>query len=128
MLFRSLGRAALGTLAHELGHNFGLLHTDAQQVGERNVMAPGRKTGLDTYTEGQIFRIHFAAGSALSAVYGRNAELRRACNPNSLGDASCPPVIRMVRVDPSLSLAVHAGPARAGGVCGLVPAAVGGRE
>lgn len=103
----TLGPGALRALNHELGHNFGLLHTNPAQVGGRNVMAPGQKTEIDTYTEGQLFRIHFAAGSALSAVYGRNLDLRRPCSPNGLEDASCPAVALMVRLDPSPLYSVH---------------------
>ncbi len=60
-------------LAHELGHTFTLEHT------ERGLMFPNRPgRGL---TEGEIFRAHFHAESALNRIFGAQpAALLRACH------------------------------------------------
>lgn len=63
-------------LAHEVGHTFTLLHTTA---GLMNGHAPG-----STVSDGEVYRAHFNAPSALNTIFGAQPEEeRRECG--SLG-------------------------------------------
>jgi hypothetical protein len=74
MIFMTSASAHSGLLAHELGHTFDLNH----RVTGNNVMDPY----VDSFdlTDGQIFRAHASAGSAIHLLYaGRAVVPVRAC-------------------------------------------------
>jgi len=58
-----------GTIAHEIGHTFTLLHYDTR-IGIHNVMVGVASQVRVYFTEGQIFQMWFNSASALSTVYG----------------------------------------------------------
>lgn len=66
------------TVAHELGHVFGLPHTGAIEGWEDH--ASNLMGGLGTaLTEGQVFRMHFSTGSAIYRTYGIRTDQARRC-------------------------------------------------
>lgn len=88
--FIALGRAtSRPTLAHELGHNFGLHHTEGfQGPFEYNLMS--RSAGGTDLTEGQAFRVHFDRASAVNTIYGvHDPSIPRRCGPGDFTE-ECP--------------------------------------
>lgn len=102
------------TVAHELGHNFGLLHSDELSGfddWESNLMATG--SGL---TEGQIFHVHFGTTSVLNRVFGLRSEQARHCGLVDPEDPRCVPLDLRLWPDPPRPAAAHHYLAPAGGV------------
>lgn len=77
-------------LSHEIGHNFGLLHTDSRSDFNRtNVMHSASNT-RQYFSEGQVFRSHFNPSSALNDTYNaRTGQPIRNCG-HVQSDSQCP--------------------------------------
>jgi hypothetical protein len=97
----SRGGGAL--LAHELGHNFSLTHIDSAGVNfpgfdETNIMH-SYSTQRQYFTEGQLFRAHLTADSAVNSIYmARPSQLTRLCLPNDISD-QCPILSKRIWAD-----------------------------
>jgi len=85
-------RAGSELLAHEIGHNFGLLHTDSRSDFNRtNVMHSASNT-RQYFSEGQVFRSHFSPSSALNDTYNaRIGQPVRNCG-HLQSDSQCPDI------------------------------------
>jgi len=86
-------------LAHELGHNFGLTHTDdlTADFDATNVMWSSSST-RQFLTEGQIVRGHLTPGSAMNALNLRPGLLTRNC-PRDTNDRNCPAIRKRIWAD-----------------------------
>lgn len=92
-------RAGSELLSHEIGHNFGLLHTDTQADFNRtNVMHSASNT-RQYFTEGQLFRAHFNPSSALNDTYNtRPGKPIRNCG-HFQNDSQCPDIGKRIWSD-----------------------------
>jgi len=86
-------------LSHEIGHNFGLLHTDSRSDFNRtNVMHSASNT-RQYFTEGQVFRSHFNPSSALNDTYNaRPGKPIRNCG-HLQNDSQCPDIGKRIWED-----------------------------
>jgi len=87
-------------LSHELGHDFGLEHVDAQTADfdQTNIMHSASNT-RQFITEGQLFRAHLRPASALNAVYAaRPGQPTRDCAHSADGDP-CPLIQKRIFAD-----------------------------
>ncbi len=86
-------------LSHEIGHNFGLLHTDSRSDFNRtNVMHSASNT-RQYFTEGQVFRSHFNPSSALNDTYNaRSGKPIRNCG-HLQSDSQCPDIGKRIWED-----------------------------
>ena len=95
------GNANLATLAHEIGHAFGLRpgdqggHTNnLQGFDENNVMWGGGSQARSHFSLGQAFRMNTQAdewGGTMLIANGLRPGPRRACPPQTTSDI-CPPL------------------------------------
>lgn len=108
------GLAGPTLLAHELGHNLGLVHPDfdTRNFDQTNIMHSASDT-RDSLTEGQIFRAHLTPESALNSFTGLYApdELRNC--PFTAGNEDCPPFQMRLFPDGPFAAFLHSGPAHA---------------
>jgi len=90
-------------LVHELGHDFGLFHTNISTNTSSNfnmtgIMHSGSVT-REFITEGQLFRAHLLSNSALNAVYNaRPGEPTRSCGHN-VANETCPSIDKRIWAD-----------------------------
>ncbi len=87
-------------LAHELGHDFGLEHIDDLNTAftPTNVMHSA-SSARQYLTEGQTFRAHFRANSAINQVYNLRPGLTtRNCDRDTL-TLDCPSIMKRVWAD-----------------------------
>ncbi|WP_160114508.1 M66 family metalloprotease [Aquimarina sp. AU474] len=86
-------------LSHELGHDFGLFHTDTNaNFDQTGIMHSGSVTRA-FITEGQLFRAHLVPGSAINAVYNaRPGEPTRNCGHNASTE-TCPSIDKRIWAD-----------------------------
>ncbi|HED32757.1 MAG TPA: hypothetical protein ENJ08_00875 [Gammaproteobacteria bacterium] len=77
-------------LAHEIGHDFALTHTNGQaNYNQTNVMHNASNT-REFFAEGQTFRAHLSADSALNSIYAaRPGQPTRNC-PQATSNNVCP--------------------------------------
>lgn len=102
--FVAMGENTLSDLlVHELGHDFGLFHTNIST----NTSANFDQTGImhnasntrEFITEGQLFRAHLLNNSALNNVYNaRPGEPMRNCGHNT-SSAVCPSIDKRIWAD-----------------------------
>ena len=86
-------------LAHEIGHNFGLVHIDTlpNDFDETNVMHPASDTRR--FTEGQVFRAHLDPLSTLNSLYhARPGQPTQSC-PGLDETPHCPPIAKRIWAD-----------------------------
>ncbi len=99
--FVALGSAVGSELAsHELGHDFGLTHIDdlAANFDQTNIMHSASNT-RQFISEGQLFRAHMSANSALNFLYAaRPGQPVRAC-PRDTSDDQCPAIQKRIWAD-----------------------------
>lgn len=96
------------TLGHEIGHNFGLDHTDDfDDFDAANVMHSrgGRRA---FFSEGQIARMHFSRTALMSGVLGSNGAGDGTVS--HVPDESLPPLTLRLWADGSLPAAGYRGP------------------
>jgi len=87
-------------LSHEMGHNLRLFHVDGlpADFDDTNVMW-GSSDVREFLTEGQLFRAHLRAGSALNQVYGaRPGQPRRTCEALTTS-STCPALQKRIFAD-----------------------------
>lgn len=92
-------RAGTELLVHEIGHNFGLYHTNSlSEFNTKNVMHSASST-RQYFTEGQVFRSHFSSSSALNDTYNsRNGLPMRNCG-HLQNDNQCPDIVKRIWAD-----------------------------
>jgi hypothetical protein len=76
------------SLAHEVGHAFSLLHTNANPTIVGTNLMNGQNTGRNSLTEGQCFRVNVNPTSALNAN-GVRTGTTRSC-PDAATSSDCP--------------------------------------
>ncbi len=86
-------------LSHELGHDFGLFHTDTHANFDQTGIMHSASSTRAFISEGQLFRAHLLPGSALNAVYNARAgQPSRNCG-HSTSSATCPDIDKRIWVD-----------------------------
>lgn len=87
-------------LAHEFGHSFGLGHVDGDaRYDQTNVMHSASDV-REYLTEGQVFRSHYNAFSALRSIYSARSDPTRNC-PDAVQSTTCPALERRLWPDGS---------------------------
>ena len=79
-------------LVHELGHNFGLLHTNGQATFDQTNIMHSASSTRQFITEGQLFRAHLLPTSAINDTYNARPGLpTRTCGHNAASQ-QCPAI------------------------------------
>jgi len=99
--FAAMGSTTLSDLlSHELGHDFGLFHTDSNtsNFDQTNILHSASAT-RQFISEGQLFRAHLRTTSAINAVYNaRSGLLTRNCADGTAND-QCPSIQKRIWAD-----------------------------
>lgn len=86
-------------LAHEIGHNFGLFHTDNLPTFNRTNVMHSASNSRRYFTEGQVFRSHLLGNSALNDTYNaRPGQAIRNCG-HTQNDNQCPAIDKRIWED-----------------------------
>lgn len=86
-------------LSHEIGHNFGLFHTDNLSTFSRRNVMHSASNSRQYFTEGQVFRSHFGSTSALNDTYNaRPGQITRNCG-HTQRDNQCPAIDKRIWED-----------------------------
>lgn len=91
--------AGADLLSHEIGHNLALTHTnDLTSFNMTGIMHDASST-RQFISEGQLFRMHLQAASAINSVYSvRPGQITRDC-PRDTTSRTCPPVAKRLWAD-----------------------------
>jgi len=95
--FVAMGENTLSDLlVHELGHDFGLFHTNTNANFDQTGIMHSTSATREFITEGQLFRAHLLSNSALNQVYNaRPGEPTRSCGHNT-SSVTCPSIDKRI--------------------------------
>jgi len=98
--FVAMGENTLSDLlVHELGHDFGLFHTNLNANFNNTGIMHSASSVREFITEGQLFRAHTLTNSAINNVYSaRPGEPTRSCG-HSAANETCPSIDKRIWAD-----------------------------